>query len=171
MPIIEQTKMYKFFAILATILILGSCTVYKYLPGETIVERRDSIIYKVDTLKIELPVETIKEVVPSMDTLFMETSIAEASAWVDTSLFALKGTLKNKKTALTSPQIVYKEKISYRDSIVYKPYPVEVVKEKKVVPKWCWRMLVFDVVLLLVFAAWIYLKISKVDILSLFKKI
>ena len=105
-----------------------------YVPTntDTHIEYRDSVIYRVDTLKIPVPVETIKEVVPPMDSLKMETSVAEAKAWIDTSTNTLKGEMKNKKTELSQPQVVYKEKIVYRDSLVEKEIPVPVEVEKKV---------------------------------------
>lgn len=108
------------------------------------VERRDSVIYKVDTLRIPVPVETVKEVVPPMDTLRMETSVAEAKVWADTSTKTLKGELKNKKTELAATQVVYKEKTVYRDSLITKeiPVPVEVEKEVKYVP-WPVKMLAY----------------------------
>ena len=108
------------------------------------VERRDSVIYKVDTLRIPVPVETVKEVVPPMDTLKMETSVAEAKVWADTSTKTLKGELKNKKTELAATQVVYKEKTVYRDSLITKeiPVPVEVEKEVKYVP-WPVKMLAY----------------------------
>lgn len=129
-----------FLAVLIGI-ILGSCSpkiVYVPTNTDTHTEYRDSVVYKVDTLRIPVPVETVREVVPPMDTLSMETSVAEAKAWVDTTTNALKGVLKNKKTALSQPQVVYKEKIAYRDSLVYKevPVPVEVEKIVKRVPWW-----------------------------------
>ena len=113
-----------------------------YLPSDTVVEYRDSVIYKVDTLKIAVPVETVKEVVPPRDTLKMATSVAEAKAWVDTTTNTLKGELKNRKTSLSQPQVVYKEKIQYRDSLVTKEVPVEVEKivEKRYVP-FIWKLL------------------------------
>ena len=120
--------------------IFTACSTIKYVPvkDSTSVERRDSVIYKVDTLRIPVPVETVKEVVPTFSPLHMETSVAEADAWVDTTTNALKGVLKNKKTALSQPQVVYKEKIVYRDSIRTKevPVPVEVEKIVKRVPWW-----------------------------------
>lgn len=84
----------------------------------------------------------MKEVVPPRDTLKMATSVAEARAWVDTTTNTLKGELKNKKTALSQPQVVYKEKIQYRDSLIKKevPVPVEVEKVVKVVP-FIWKLL------------------------------
>lgn len=105
-----------------------------YVPTntDTHIEYRDSVIYKVDTLRIPVPVETIKEVVPPMDSLKMETSVAEAKAWIDTATNTLKGEMKNKKTELSQPQVVYKEKIVYRDSLVEKEVPVPVEVEKKV---------------------------------------
>ena len=115
-----------------------------YVPTntDTHIEYRDSVIYKVDTLRIPVPVETIKEVVPPMDSLKMETSVAEAKAWIDTATNTLKGEMKNKKTELSQPQVIYKERTVYRDSLVEKEVPVPVEVEKKVpfVP-FFWRFL------------------------------
>lgn len=115
--------------------IFTSCSpkvLYVPVKDNTSVERRDSVIYKVDTLRIPVPVETVKEVAPTLSPLHMETSVAEADAWVDTTTNTLKGVLKNKKTALSQPQVVYKEKIVYRDSIRTKEVPVPVEVEKVV---------------------------------------
>ena len=105
-----------------------------YVPTntDTHIEYRDSVIYKVDTLRIPVPVETIKEMVPPMDSLKMETSVAEAKAWIDTSTNTLKGEMKNKKTELSQPQVIYKERTVYRDSLITKEVPVPVEVEKKV---------------------------------------
>lgn len=115
-----------------------------YVPTntDTHIEYRDSVIYKVDTLKIPVPVETIKEVVPQMGVLEMETSVAEARAWVDSTTKTLKGEMKNKKTELSQPQVIYKERTVYRDSMITKevPMPVEVEKKVPYVP-FPWRFL------------------------------
>ena len=105
-----------------------------YVPTntDTHIEYRDSVIYKVDTLRIPVPVETVKEVVPPMDTLKMETSVAQAKAWIDTVTITLKGEMNNKKTELSQPKIVYKEKTVYRDSLITKEVSVPVEVEKKV---------------------------------------
>ena len=91
------------------------------------------------------------------------------TAYADTSNFTINGELNENPY---KERVVYRDRIQYRDSIQYvkEPYPVEVVKEKKVVPKWCWWLLVFIVLELLVFAVKIYLKLKKVDISSLLKK-
>ena len=92
------------------LLLFVSCSTIKYVPvkGEDIYHTeyitKDSIVYT--------PVEVIKEVVPELDTLYMETSVAKAKAYLDTNLNILKGEMKNKK------EIIYKDKIVYRDSII-----------------------------------------------------
>lgn len=115
--------------------------VYVPVETDTHVEYRDSIIYKIDTLRIAVPVETVREVVPAFSPLHMETSVAEADAWVDTTTNTLKGSMRNKNTQLTQPQVVYKEKIQYRDSIRTQevPVPVEVEKRVPFVPLF-WRI-------------------------------
>ena len=129
-----------------------SCSTIKYVPvkGEDIYHTeyitKDSIVYT--------PVEVIKEVVPELDTLYMETTVAKAKAYLDTNLNTLKGEMKNKK------EIIYKDKIVYRDSIIIQkqevPVPVEVVK--KVVPCWCLCLLVINILTAIVFAIRLYFK-------------
>ena len=132
-------KIKSFITPLSIAIIFASCSpkiIYTPVKDSISVERRDSVIYRVDTLRIPVPVETVKEVVPPMDTLKMETSVAEAKVWADTTTKTLKGELKNKKTELAATQVVYKEKTVYRDSLITKeiPVPVEVEKEVKYVP-------------------------------------
>ena len=127
--------MKKILSLVLIAFVFGACSpkiVYVPTNTDTHIEYRDSVIYKVDTLKIPVPVETIKEVVRQMGVLEMETSVAEARAWVDSTTKTLKGEMKNKKTELSQPQVVYKEKIVYRDSLITKEIPVPVEVEKKV---------------------------------------
>ena len=134
------------------LLLLTSCSTIKYVPikGEDIYHTeyvtKDSIVYT--------PVEVIKEVVPELDTLYMETSVAKAKAYLDTNLNTLKGEMKNKK------EIIYKDKIVYRDSIIIQKQevPVEVKVEKKVVPGWCWCLLVINILTIIVFAIRLYFR-------------
>ena len=134
------------------ILLLTSCSTIKYVPvkGEDIYHTeyitKDSIVYT--------PVEVIKEVVPELDTLYMETSVAKAKAYLDTNLNILKGEMKNKK------EIIYKDKIVYRDSIIIQKQevPVEVKVEKKVVPDWCQWLLVINILVAIVFAIRLYFR-------------
>ena len=138
--------------LLFILLLLTSCSTIKYIPvkGEDIYHTeyitKDSIVYT--------PVEVIKEVVPELDTLYMETSVAKAKAYLDTNLNTLKGEMKNKK------EIIYKDKIVYRDSIVIQKQevPVEVEVEKKVVPKWVYYSLGLNILAIIVFVIRLYFK-------------
>ena len=143
-------------------LFLNSCSTvkYVYLPGETKIEYRDTTVYR-DSIQYT-PIEVVKEIVPEMDTLKMETSIAEAKAYIDTTNRVLRGEIKNKK-GITS-EIHYKDRIVYRDSIVTKPYPVEV--EKKVIEykhywydKLCYPFAIVGLIFIILLALKIYRKI------------
>lgn len=116
-------------SILLLLLTVG-CSTIKYVPikGDTVVEYRDTTVYR-DSI-IYTPIETIKEIVPQLDTLSMETSLATATAYLDTTNRVLRGEIHNKKGI--TEQIKYKEKIVYRDSIVTQEIPVEVQVTKEV---------------------------------------
>lgn len=150
-------------AITAALLVLlgiGGCGTTKYVPIEskeqTKVEVRDSVIYK-DSI-IYIPQERIVEVVPSIDTLFMEIETAEATAYLDTAILMLRGELKSKK----KETVKYIERIEVRERIdttyiqIPQPYPVEVTK----IPKWLWWSLIFNIINVLLIAFKLYLKIK-----------
>ena len=120
----------KLFILLLGLLLLGSCktTQPTILPieHETVIEYRDTTIYK-DSV-VYIPQETVKDVTSSLDTLRMETSMAKAKAWVDTTNNVLKGTLDNKQGL--QYKYVYKDRIVTKDSIVYNEVPVPVIQDK-----------------------------------------
>lgn len=100
--------------------------VYNY-KDTTVVNFRDSII------RIEIPVEKIKDVVAQYDTSKLETSVAISTAYVDTMSHSLKHNLFNKDSALeTKIKYIEKERIIQKDSIIVKEIPVI---EEKIVTK------------------------------------
>lgn len=120
-------KTFSFFPILLFFLfVCGSCGSIKYVPvkGDTEYIYRDTTIFR-DSV-VYIPKEIIKEVVPALDTLKMETNMAKAEAYLDTNINILRGKLENKKDV--QYKYIYKDKIVYRDSIVTKEVPIEVVK-------------------------------------------
>lgn len=156
--------MKKIIAVLLLLLMVG-CSTIKYIPitdtenihkvDSTIIQYRDTTIF------VEVPVEVVKEVVPQLDTLFMETSLAESTSYLDTTTRTLKGELKNKQEPIE--KIVYlpaKEHIVYRDSIITKEIPVEVEVEKEFIPKWCWYSVIFNVIVLCYICIIIYRKFT-----------
>lgn len=138
-------------------MLLG-CAAVRPVPvkTETVINYIDSLVIKDSVRVVELPVERIKDIVPIYDTLELETSLAGSKTWLDTTFHTLRGEIHNKPQAKISTP--YEEHIVYRDSIVTKEVPVEVVKEVKThygYEKWLWG---YVVVSLLVIALYILLK-------------
>lgn len=129
----------RILAILIMLLLLCSCGVSKppVMIGKdsTVIHHvyKDTTIIKDSTVVI--PVERVIDIAP--DTLYMETSLAKAKAWADTSLHLLKGELINKKDFQT--KVIWKERIVLQIDTLWKdkevPTPYEVEKIKKVIPK------------------------------------
>lgn len=96
---------------------------------ETVVHYVDSVIVR-DSI-VEIPREVYYNVAWDYDTLHLETSLAEANAWID-SIF-LRGEIHNKKNFTQKTE--YIENIVYKDSIVEKEVPVPYEVEKTVYEK------------------------------------
>ena len=125
-----------------------SCGTPKYITVKEKEYIKDTVLIKADTVKVDIPVEVKVNVVPELDTLKMETSVAESTAYLDTLTNTLKGQIKNKKTELKKEiQVVEKTKIV--EHKVEVPVPVEVVKKKT--PRWAWWLLAIDICLLVGF--------------------
>lgn len=136
-------------------LLLVSCGTPKYITVKEKEYIKDTVLIKADTVKVDIPVEVKVNVVPELDTLKMETSVAESTAYLDTLTNTLKGTLKNKKTELKK-EIQVVEKTKYVEHKVEVPVPYEVVKTK--VPLWAWILLSIDVSLLVGFLLSLWFK-------------
>ena len=132
-----------------------SCGTPKYITVKEKEYIKDTVLIKADTVKVDIPVEVKVNVVPELDTLKMETSVAEAEAYLDTLTQTLKGTLKNKKTELKK-EIQVVEKTKYVEHKVEVPVPYEVVKTKT--PLWAWIMLSINVGLSVGFLLILFLK-------------
>ena len=142
-----KTKLILLFAWISGLLLV-SCGTPKYI---TVTEKeyiKDTVLIKADTVKVEIPKEVVVNVVPQLDTLKMETSVAEAEAYLDTLTQTLKGQIKNKKTELQK-EIQVVEKTKFVERKVEVPVPYEVVKKKT--PRWAWWLLTIDACLLVGF--------------------
>lgn len=151
--------------------LLSGCGATKHVVvnDNTKIELRDSIIFKDSTrlvdsiIYVEIPRERVMDIISQIDTSYLETSIAESYAYVDTTSLMIVHSLANKDTVLQE-KIVYKdryittEKIVYRDSVQFKEIPVEVQIEKTVYPKTYWWLLGFFVIVVGIFIVRIYLK-------------
>lgn len=104
------------FLILTNIIYLFSCKTSSELTSDIEILESE-IVYK-DSVRyydsvVVVPIERYIDIVRSYDTLFLETSQAEATCWVDS--IWLKGEIKNKDVV----KYVYKDRWRTRDSLVY----------------------------------------------------
>lgn len=142
---------------------VASCGIVKpvVIRDSTVVNYHyiDSINYIDSTIFIPIYKEYYRDYSDLLDTLNLETSLASAKAYLDTANKKLNGEIRNKDTSIPY-QIKWKEKMVYRDSVVYQkeevPVPYEVVKTKH--PKYEWILWVWGILSLLGLAALIYKK-------------
>ena len=143
------------------IILIAACGPTKHLPPKdtTIIHYVDSIAWHDSTIITYLEKERYIDMVKPLDTLNLETSYAKATAYLDTSYRALRGSIENKPASVETV-IKWKEKIVYRDSLITKEIPVEVIttKEVKHIPVTYWWLLGFSILCLLYFCVKIYLK-------------
>ena len=113
-----------------------STTRYATVSGveKEVTNHKDSIRIR-DSIVV-IPIERIVDVVPSYDTLKMETTQARAKAYVDTTLHLLRGSIENKDKDKAKTEI--REVIHYvekTDTIyIEKPIPYKVEKQVRYVP-------------------------------------
>ena len=120
-----------------------SCKV-QYVPVKETeyVHQLDSVYFRDTVIHYQVVPEYVRDYRGLTDTLVLSTSLAESRAWIDTTRNTLAGELKNREKVVDVPVSV-KEKVTVRDSIVYKdvPVPVEVVVTKTKYPAAFWWLL------------------------------
>lgn len=143
-------------------LLVFSCKV-QYVPVKETeyVTVRDSVYFRDTTIQYQVEKEYVRDYTGLLDTLDLETSYASARAWLDTSRAVLAGSIRNKENVIDIPVSV-KEKVTVRDSIVYRDVPVPVEVVKTVHPKYEWILWTWGIVSLLGFALLAYCKIRRI---------
>ena len=118
-------------------LLVFGCGIIKKVEVEHRVETHfvDSTIWHVDTNYFDVPREVYRDYTGLLDTLNLETGVAKAWAAIDTNKMMLSGEIENKPVKLEK-EYVWKEKIIYKDSLVYQEVPVEIEVVKETTPKW-----------------------------------
>ena len=129
-------KHFNIFLFILFLLSFVGCSTTRYVPVK---ETEKEVINYKDSIRIRdsivvIPVERIVDVVPTYDTLKMETTQARAKAYVDTALHLLRGSIENKDKAKT--EIREAVKFVERTDTIYieKPVPYEVEKKVRYVP-------------------------------------
>ena len=124
------------------------------IQSSTIIEYRDTTIYLEKVIEVPVPVERVVEVVPRFDTLRMETGVAKAECWADTTNRVLRGRMENKQTALKG-KIDTCFVVEYVDRYTEKEVAVEVPVNVPYIPKFAWACIIFT-------CCWAVLKIAKI---------
>lgn len=133
-----------------------SCSTTKVVE-KTIIRQIDSLVLRDSVIYVDIPRERIVDIVPVYDTLRMSTSVASASAWVDTSMHVLVGEVVNSTTPIETT-IQYVDRWHLRDSIVIQEVPVEVIKEVSHYPKSYWYLLGCVILIAVIGAVKLYIK-------------
>lgn len=156
--------MKKFYSILAILLALlvASCKTIQYVPVETIKEVKvhdTTVLHRTDTL-VQVPEVSISDFIDLKDTLIMRGTLSEARSWVDSTAMVLKGRLV--QTGKIPVQIVEKERVVYRDSLVKQeiPVPFEVEKRVPYVP-FFWKLFSVIGILALAYLAFRFFVLKK----------
>ncbi len=148
------------------LVLIAACGPIKEVPvkTETIVEYRDSIITKLDTIKVEISkTEYIKDWTGMLDTLELsaEGGKIKSRAWVDTTKSILAGELRTEPRqvdAVVPHTLEYHQK----DSVKIQEIPIEVPVEtiKKVYPKWMVILSILGVIssMILLFLGYLKMK-------------
>lgn len=114
-------------------LVLIGCSTTKQIPVQSVekIIYKDTIITIKDTLKIEVPKEIVKEIAPQIDTSYIKTSLAESTAYLDTTERKLHHTLK--QTGVLKVKYDTIISVQYVDRVITKDVPieVEVIKYKR----------------------------------------
>ena len=145
------------------LLTLGCGVTKKTIQIDRITETHyvDSTRWHDSTIYYIVPIERYRDYTSLLDTLKLETSLAKAEAYVDTTNNTLKGSIENKEDSIKTV-IKWKEHIVYRDSIekVEVPVPVEVVKEVTKYPKTYWWFMGFTLLTGIYFGLKVFLKVK-----------
>lgn len=138
----------RLISILAVAMLWGCKTVYVPVKETEYVTVKDSVYVRDTTVQYKIEKEYVRDYTGLLDTLEMGTSYASARAWVDTTRNMLAGEMKNREKVVDVP-VQVKEKVTVRDSIVYRDVPVPVEVVKTVHPgyeKWLWVWFVASLV-------------------------
>lgn len=151
-------------ATLAVGLLTGSCGAMKHTPTNTSTEVhvKDSTVFHIkDSIRIT-EATRYKDMAWLGDSLIIEGQRSRAWAIADTLKGCLIGGLEEDKVE-EKTRIIYKDRLVLKDSLVYveKPVPVEIVKEKKIYPRWLVLLSTLGILLTCLEGFRLYIRLKK----------
>ena len=151
-----------FTPLLLSSLVFISCSSTKNVPinTNTQVIVRDSIIHLVDTIKIEVPKEIVRQTVPQDTISILKTSLAQSIAKIEDG--RLNHELRQQGTVNAKIDTCYLTKIEKQ--ITYQEVPVEVIREVRHIPDWVSYSLMLNIALILLLGIKLYLKVKSLKL-------
>lgn len=114
-----------------------SCGVQKRIvevPVESQIQIRDSTVYVHDTVRVDIPVEVTRVVIPAVDTSRISTSFATSTAYLDTLERRIHHTLEQRGTVYKPIDTVVRVQYITKETQI----PVYKHIEVPVTPNWAW---------------------------------
>lgn len=139
--------MRKIIGILLLYGILSSCSAIKEIPINNIdrIEYRDSVVFVHDTISVPVPYEVVREVIPDIDTSYLETSVARSVAYLDKEKKQLAHSLEQKGEVKTKYDTVIV--VEYVDKYIEREIPVPVEVEKPYIPDFFWIVTIYAAII------------------------
>ena len=139
--------MRKIIGILLLYGILSGCSAIKEVPINNIdrIEYRDSVVFIHDTISVPVPYEVVREVIPDIDTSYLETSVARSVAYLDKEKKQLAHSLEQKGEVKTKYDTVIV--VEYVDKYIEREIPVPVEVEKPYIPDFFWIVTIYAVII------------------------
>lgn len=144
---LTYNKIRKILCFSLLYVLLCGCSTIKEVPIQQIdrIEYRDSVVFVHDTISVPVPYEVVREVIPDIDTSYLETSVARSVAYLDKDKKQLSHTLEQKGEVKTKYDTVIV--VEYVDKYIEREIPVPVEVEKPYIPKFFWVVTIYAAII------------------------
>lgn len=144
---LTYNKIRKILCFSLLYVLLCGCSTIKEVPIQQIdrIEYRDSVVFVHDTISVPVPYEVVREVIPDIDTSYLETSVARSVAYLDKEKKQLSHSLEQKGEVKTKYDTVLV--VEYVDKYIEREIPVPVEVEKPYIPKFFWIVTIYAAII------------------------
>lgn len=144
---LTYNKIRKILCFSLLYVLLCGCSTIKEVPIQQIdrIEYRDSVVFVHDTISVPVPYEVVREVLPDIDTSYLETSVARSVAYLDKEKKQLSHSLEQKGEVKTKYDTVLV--VEYVDKYIEREIPVPVEVEKPYIPKFFWIVTIYAAII------------------------
>ena len=144
----------------AGLLVFGGCKTIQYVPIETtkyVSVHDTTYLHKTDTL-VQIPEVSLSDFIDVKDTLTIRSSYATSKSWIDQEHNILAGKLI--QGGKLPVQIIEKERVVVKDSLITREIPIEVDKPVPYVPLFWKIMSTIGILAIAAVAFWLVFKLK-----------